>query len=718
MPANTISYRISLEGSEDASKKLAALGKAGEQAFKQIQDAAEPASFASTTASISKLGSTAEQAFAGATAAAQKFGASTRELQGVESIIRALAARSRDSSTSFATLAQNYDRARASAVGVGAGLVQVAAATQRAAQNTSTATRELTALSKVLSTIGLGQLASVTTSLGQVGRGFGAFGAGALAVAAAGAALVKFGVDALGVVKVLDQLSNLSGTSFQTLIAMQRGFELAGVSAKQFEAAFTSLTNKIATEAPKIGQSIEQSNLKAIQSEIALARARSAATGKDPSNFEQRRIIALANEARNIEEVIAKQEALVASANQLDDVIRQFQNMATGIRTTIDPLTSLKTQADAVIAILAKAGGSVRDFHGGLTGLPPDLQKVALAAADLFSKMDPVTRLRIGKELGIPPEVIASLATGREELERLFAAGAQTAPTDAQAQALRDLGKAWDEFTAQVSASTQQMAAQAAPSFIELLAAAKKAVSELATLPIGETLLHSLQGIGGVLKSVFVDTWIAIGAQVLDGAKKLGSDIASIFTTPIGGAWQWISDSFSSVIDSVLAKARAAWQAIKNLFSSSPGSAGGDGGGGLPFARGGWVGGRGTGTSDSNLAWLSRGEYVIPAHAVRQPGVLSLLEALRRSGGDLSRVLNRMGHFALGGMVPRQMAIPAFARGGLNGGGSSASRVLNLTIEGRSFGGLSVPEATAQSLERFAVHSQIASTGRKPSWRR
>ena len=72
-----------------------------------------------------------------------------------------------------------------------------------------------------------------------------------------------------------------------------------------------------------------------------------------------------------------------------------------------------------------------------------------------------------------------------------------------------------------------------------------------------------------------------------------------------------------------------------------------------PNARGGLLGGRGTGTSDSNLAWVSRGEHIMPARAVRQPGVLAFLEALRRSGGDLRRVLDGMGRFALGGMVTR-----------------------------------------------------------------
>jgi len=131
---------------------------------------------------------------------------------------------------------------------------------------------------------------------------------------------------------------------------------------------------------------------------------------------------------------------------------------------------------------------------------------------------------------------------------------------------------------------------------------------------------------------------------------------------------------------------------------------------GWPFAAGGLMGGRGTGTSDSNLAWLSRGEHIMPARAVRQPGVLAFLEALRRSGGNLSRVLDGMGRFALGGMVPR--AIPAFATGGLAGGMS------NVTIQFPGLPditGLRASSGAVDELRKAAALAQVRSGGRKPS---
>lgn len=80
-------------------------------------------------------------------------------------------------------------------------------------------------------------------------------------------------------------------------------------------------------------------------------------------------------------------------------------------------------------------------------------------------------------------------------------------------------------------------------------------------------------------------------------------------------------------------------------WSSMAGGGGGGGGGmgsmmggmrrgGLvrAYEEGGEVEGPGTGTSDSIVAHLSDGEFVVPASAVRMPGVLPLLEKIRALG--------------------------------------------------------------------------------------
>ena len=126
-------------------------------------------------------------------------------------------------------------------------------------------------------------------------------------------------------------------------------------------------------------------------------------------------------------------------------------------------------------------------------------------------------------------------------------------------------------------------------------------------------------------------------------------------------------------------------------------------------AAGGLLGGRGTGTSDSNLAWVSRGEHIMPARAVSQPGVLAFLEALRRSGGNLRNVLDGMGHFAFGGMVHGPvLRTPAFAGGGMN----------NVTIQFPGLPeitGLRASSGVVDELRKAAALAQVRSGGRKPS---
>src|SRR4029077_17396609 len=106
---------------------------------------------------------------------------------------------------------------------------------------------------------------------------------------------------------------------------------------------------------------------------------------------------------------------------------------------------------------------------------------------------------------------------------------------------------------------------------------------------------------------------------------------------------------------------------------------------------------------DSNLAWVSRGEHIMPARSVRQPGVLAFLEALRRSGGNLAHVLDGMGRFALGGPV----AMPALA-----GGGSGVMSNVTIQFPGlQPIGGLRAPASVVEELRKAAAMAQVRSGG-------
>ena len=106
--------------------------------------------------------------------------------------------------------------------------------------------------------------------------------------------------------------------------------------------------------------------------------------------------------------------------------------------------------------------------------------------------------------------------------------------------------------------------------------------------------------------------------------------------------------------------------------------------------------GQGTPTSDSILAWLSDGEFVLRARAVRHYGLdlLNSLNGLRLPRGSLRG-------FNMGGLVDSlQVLMPQpmrFADGGAVPAGGP-SRVLNLTIGGETFAGLIAPETVAQKI--------------------
>jgi hypothetical protein len=233
-------------------------------------------------------------------------------------------------------------------------------------------------------------------------------------------------------------------------------------------------------------------------------------------------------------------------------------------------------------------------------------------------------------------------------------------------------------------------------------------MGEAAFAAIGTAAQQAAQAIAAAFQGITIDLSQSIDFNSLvSNAQQAAQSIASSFSTID------IASTLTGQINSLIQKFNelaAAAKAAAAATSSSGFSGGGQVGG---FQGGGLLGGRGTGTSDSNLVRVSRGEYIVPARAVRQPGVLALLEALRHSGGNLRDVLDDMGRFALGGLVPR--TIPAFAVGG-SVAARSNGRAINLTIDNgasRESFRMWADEDVAEKVVRYSVARQAASAGRK-----
>lgn len=201
----------------------------------------------------------------------------------------------------------------------------------------------------------------------------------------------------------------------------------------------------------------------------------------------------------------------------------------------------------------------------------------------------------------------------------------------------------------------------------------------------------------------FTDLWNGVASaakSAFDTAKQLVSDLLSFVTSQV----QPVLNFLGSIINRAQQAAAALSEATNTGGAGAPG-----------FAHGGVVRGPGTSTSDSILARLSRGEFVVRAAAVDKYGV-SLLNAIN----GMRLPLRSLRGFASGGLVSALQStlpgpLPRFADGGLvDGGGGGRPVVLN--IEGQSFNLRTQDEDTAERLVRHATSRRVRSAGRRPGY--
>lgn len=197
-----------------------------------------------------------------------------------------------------------------------------------------------------------------------------------------------------------------------------------------------------------------------------------------------------------------------------------------------------------------------------------------------------------------------------------------------------------------------------------------------------------------------------------DLVKKFNEAFGTNFTTNTTlaiGALGLLAAAFGPVgvaiglVSGALVLLKQNWDALKSAtygFGSGIDASGGSGNSG--FASGGFVSGPGTGTSDSIPAWLSNGEFVVRAAAVRAPGVLDLLHRINGMRFSAPSLLGRT-RFADGGLV------------GLPSGlaGAAGGRPLTLVLDGKTFGGLTGQADTISALEKYATLRQLSATSKR-----
>lgn len=183
-----------------------------------------------------------------------------------------------------------------------------------------------------------------------------------------------------------------------------------------------------------------------------------------------------------------------------------------------------------------------------------------------------------------------------------------------------------------------------------------------------------------------------------------------------------VAGQVQSAISRILSALQSAVAEAQRLRAAAGSSGGGDTSSG--FASGGHVTGAGGPRSDSILAWLSNGEFVIQAAAVKKLG-LGFLNAINQG---VVPSLKSLRGFKIGGFVNsinRSMQIPRFAAGGV---AQTDLAPANSLAGLKGFGtlkldfGLGPDEVfemisdtfTATRFQQFALRQQMTSAGRRP----
>jgi hypothetical protein len=168
----------------------------------------------------------------------------------------------------------------------------------------------------------------------------------------------------------------------------------------------------------------------------------------------------------------------------------------------------------------------------------------------------------------------------------------------------------------------------------------------IAAMPFDQATLDKAKDtFGAGLVAYIKQSWSDLGAFFT----QLGSDITAIWDD----VWKSLTSGVDATVNWIVDKFRGLASTISSIVSSISSTASAIGSGdtsGAPFAAGGMVRGPGGDTSDSIMARLSNGEFVMRAAAVRHWGA-DMMAALNAAGSNvLPRSASRRG-FAAGGMV-------------------------------------------------------------------
>jgi hypothetical protein len=221
------------------------------------------------------------------------------------------------------------------------------------------------------------------------------------------------------------------------------------------------------------------------------------------------------------------------------------------------------------------------------------------------------------------------------------------------------------------------------------------------------------------LVKFFTDLWAAIKLKFDEGVTFI-SDSFNTGIDFIRGKWEAFKSYLQSWVSAVVQFFQPLIDRINKIsafFASDASRSSLANDAGLnSFAGGGGVNGAGTSTSDSILAWLSNGEFVMRARAVAKYG-MGFMKAINSGRLDLESLAG----FSLGGLVDMMspsmgpLGLPAFAGGGGVNIPGQGLKPVSINFEGTRFDAFMTDHAI-DSLSKKSVHDRSKRAGRSPSW--
>ena len=268
--------------------------------------------------------------------------------------------------------------------------------------------------------------------------------------------------------------------------------------------------------------------------------------------------------------------------------------------------------------------------------------------------------------------------------------------------------EAWDYLTGKAKDAFDAVAGLIGDAFDTVVSAVSFVVDGALELlgRLWDFVATAPERIGGSITTAFNTGLDAVRGFYDDARAWVGDAVNWIF-----GRFDWLGDQISGVFTAVIDRIKGAWDTVKGLFrrageiigiideeqqTQTPTNA---------RSGGGLIRGPGSGTSDSVLARVSNGEYVVRAAAVRRLG-RGVLDSINR--GILPA-------FATGGLV----GMPAMALSGIGVDAAPVSgRPVILNLPDGSQAQLRGDADAVGALEKRLRRSATAQATRKPRWYR